>query len=645
MAQSDPIQEFIALPRDQQLSTLQQLSPEKQDRLLAAVKQRRSRNAAPAPRRPEARTFGNYASEISRGVGRGLRNDVSGAAQLAAHPLKTAQAISDQSRTAYHAGLDEFEQTKGAPLYQRTAAAALTGLENAPVIGGMVQHAEEGGERMASPEAAGAAAEGFTTFAAPEVAGRVIGLAPRAAKSTVEAVTGTGSRALRDVVKDTQKANAAIEKDNVQLAKDRAAQVRTHGQKLSAARQEPTPALEGEKVRTPAEIKSHKEALQRGVNKLSDKFQTDLKATRDKAAAEADLKYQALDASLGDLPANGEFLPNALIDASEKIKGSETEPAIFRDIERKIERGDGFTYADLQGYYSELGRELKRGTLPGDVYTAYNSLQDAIGGEMERVASQADKKAVAEGKPSPNFAGRLQDARTSWRNLKQTFYDPKSPLRKALNSKEPGVAVRQLVGKDRTAIEALARYDPELARRANVLRGYQEEASATRVPAASTKTEPQLAPRKEPTPAKKIGPQDVQEAKSASLQKHADRIRRFGERASVWPLFYAISDMVRGHVPNVLMTGGEMVATAALGRGLASILERPAVVDFLTKATAPDVAAIPPDLRGDFPQIVRRAQAQGIQVSPALRLAFVGAAALAPRLEQNPTDAWQGVQQ
>ena len=39
--EGDPIQEFMALPRDQQLSTLQQLSPEKQDRLLAAVKWRR----------------------------------------------------------------------------------------------------------------------------------------------------------------------------------------------------------------------------------------------------------------------------------------------------------------------------------------------------------------------------------------------------------------------------------------------------------------------------------------------------------------------------------------------------------------------------------------------------------------------------
>lgn len=50
---------------------------------------------------------------------------------------------------------------------------------------------------------------------------------------------------------------------------------------------------------------------------------------------------------------------------------------------------------------------------------------------------------------------------------------------------------------------------------------------------------------------------------------------------------------------------------------------------------------IPADLRGDFPAIARRAQAQGMKVSPALRLAFAGTAALAPRRQQqNPTDAW-----
>lgn len=45
-SQSDPIQEFIELPHDQQLSTLQKLSPEKQDKLLSKVKEYRGFTAS-----------------------------------------------------------------------------------------------------------------------------------------------------------------------------------------------------------------------------------------------------------------------------------------------------------------------------------------------------------------------------------------------------------------------------------------------------------------------------------------------------------------------------------------------------------------------------------------------------------------------
>lgn len=83
----------------------------------------------------------------------------------------------------------------------------------------------------------------------------------------------------------------------------------------------------------------------------------------------------------------------------------------------------------------------------------------------------------------------------------------------------------------------------------------------------------------------------------------------------------------------------ESVGTLAAVHGVARLMESKPVVDFLTTATSRDIAAIPPDLRGDFPAIVRRAQAQGIKVSPALRVTFGTAGALAPRRE-NATDQW-----
>jgi hypothetical protein len=133
----------------------------------------------------------------------------------------------------------EYRDNAAAPMSQRLAATALRGAEEAPIVGGMVQKAEQGGTQLASPEAAGAAAEGIASFAAPEVAGKAIALAPRA----VRAATGTTSRAVGDLVKDTRAENAkaagkaaegtakdraAVDKANAKLETDRAAELRAH---------------------------------------------------------------------------------------------------------------------------------------------------------------------------------------------------------------------------------------------------------------------------------------------------------------------------------------------------------------------------------------------------------------------------------
>lgn len=615
-AMPDVADQWKKLNPQQRDLALSRMSPEQKQKLASSLgfKGGEETQKTLAPRKPEERTVGNYVSEGVRGVGRGLRNDYEGLKSLR-HPINALDSMIDQGEKAADAGVKEFQDTKGAPLGQRLGAATLTGLEQAPLLGPMVQHAEEGGERMGSPEAFGAAMEGVTTLEAPGAAAKVAKLAPRA----VAAVTSTGSRAVKDLAKDTQEANAKIADANAKIQASREAEVQTHGDKLATAKAQ-------------ADLRSglatRKAALERGVNTLSDKFHDDLKAVRDDAAEKANAKYTSLNAALAEETIPSQSLLGHLLDASEKIKGSMTNPTIFKDIEKAVTGGETISYDDLQGYYSELGRELSKGTLPGDIYTAYSTLQDAIGGEMQKVAD------------SKGLGAQLTDARGSWRNLKQTFYDPKSPLRKALNSKEPGTAVKAIIGKDRTGIEALAKYDPQLASRANVLRGYQEEADGIRIPQASTKATPKLAPKKELAPAKKIGEEDIREAKGEHLQKSADRIRHYSTAAATWPLFYAVRDMVRGHAPNLGTIGLEMAGTAALGHGLANILEKPAVKDFLTKATSRDIATIPEDLRRDMPSIVKAAQGKGIKVSPLLVRSVQGTAFLAPRKEQHPTDAW-----
>ena len=87
---------------------------------------------------------------------------------------------------------------------------------------------------------------------------------------------------------------------------------------------------------------------------------------------------------------------------------------------------------------------------------------------------------------------------------------------------------------------------------------------------------------------------------------------------------------MRGEIPSVAGTMLEGAGTYGAVRGVAGILRNPKVVEFLTSATERDIAQIPPDLRGDFPNIVAEAQKQGIKVSPKL-IALVGSSANQPK--------------
>src|ERR1035437_2016891 len=113
---SDAIDDFMALPRVQQLGTLQQLAPDKQDKLLAAVKQRRNNPTTPSPPtapEPEARTPCNYAKESMFGLGRGLKSTVVGLGQTVAHPIKTVTDMRAQLKDADAASTKEWKDLGG----------------------------------------------------------------------------------------------------------------------------------------------------------------------------------------------------------------------------------------------------------------------------------------------------------------------------------------------------------------------------------------------------------------------------------------------------------------------------------------------------------------------------------------------------
>ena len=727
--------------------------------------------SGPAPKKPEARTVGNYAKEGITAVGRGVRNDVMGAVDVArqGNIFKTVDDLGEQAQDAWDAGKKEFQDTKGAPLGQRLGAATLTGLENAPMIGGMVRHAEEGGESMASPEAFGSAVEGITTFAAPEAAARAIKLAPR--------LVEPGTRATKELVKDTRKANVATAEGNrvagekhlqdtldavhetrgrqlkyeqdVRAAQDAAGEAQKkldseHSDKvrdaleenrqkedvyraeLKRAKEESEEAyqkkLEEVNRKRSADESGHREDLRKYLDKKAKvqaehdqaiaKFEKQKRAqekigptqqalrtawsnlragvetARENALKEGNRRYSGVNKALSGVEVPSSTLLGNLLDASEKIQGSMTSLPILKDIEKAVKENDSVPYSDLQGYYSELGRELSKGTLPGDVFHTYDTLHEAIGDQMQKVAD------------SKGMGKQLTDARNYWRRMKQTFGKPF-----AANDAASGVlkGPSGLSSEDAllNEVRLLGSFDPgipgQFAHVKNIERGLKALPDA--VPArqltqqlAEAKAKPlPLAPRRGGTPTapepvtpryvkppdrtpipdrppavqakmpdpyervappdrpkenapKKIGAEDIREAKGASLEKKADRIRSLGDYGAVWPAFYSLRTLIHGGVPNLLEAGAEATAIPALGHGIANILEKPAVKDFLTRATARDVAQIPEDLRGDMSAVVKAAQKKGIKVSPLLVRSVQGTAFLAPRKEQNATDSWAAQQ-
>lgn len=525
-----------------------------------------------------------------------IGNVEAGAAGVLRHPIETVGNILKSGlgvRPLVETSLNALEkpflekQGKG-PLYE-TNLVPKTPEEGAAMLG------------------QGLATAGLGEAAAPAVRAGLKSI-PKVGGRAAEIITKTGPKETAKLVKETKAANEAeaakaADKTAKQEA-ERKVDLRKHFEKTQAAKEANVEAG------APA---ARKQALNRGVERLDVQFKDDLTSLRNRVNEQANAKYQALNEALDPEQANPDFLPTALDDAFEKIKGSDTEPTILKDMAKKTQHGDILTYRDLQGYYSEIGREITKGTLPGDVYHAYSTLQEAIGNEMQNIAN------------SKGYGPQLQDARRTWREMKETFYDPKSPIAKALKSSERGKAIAALSGADQTGIEALAKYDPALAARANTIRGYQAEAKAIPSKPKALKSLPKLEPKPEPvTPeVRKIGAEDIQEAKMKGLEKRTGDIRRRGEWIASGAAGYrALSNILHGNlgaVPGDLLEGGIAIAGV---EGIARLLENPKVVEFLTKPTAKDIAQIPPELRGDLRQVTQIAAQKGIKVDPRIYAAI-----------------------
>lgn len=416
-----------------------------------------------------------------------------------------------------------------------------------------------------------------------------------------------------------------------------------------------TKAANAAATKTQAKIPATREKL----GNASQELQAQIETARNNALKVGNEKFNGVNEKLNDLPVDSDTIHNGLIDALGKIKGTETEPPILKGLAKRIEQGDVLTYRDLQGYYTELNAELSKGTLPGDIYQAYDTLHETVGDDMQRIADSQDAGA------------ELKDARSYWHRMKQTFGKPYNPndvanvVREKATGKlaadeEQANRVRLLgsfdkgipstvehIGNLRQGLESLPKEQPvrdvvkPLPSKPTPLSTATAGTEASRAVPLPERVVPSDRPEMGIAPKKTISTEDIQGAKKSEYDKRVGDVTRYGHKMSVvLPLLYMAHDIVKLNLPNI----PEAAAGAGIGyagtTALTNLLQRPAVVEFFTKATAQDIAQIPADLRGDLPQMVSAAERQGVRVSPALKGLTGTAMGIAPR--KQPSDEYAG---
>jgi hypothetical protein len=313
------------------------------------------------------------------------------------------------------------------------------------------------------------------------------------------------------------------------------------------------------------------------------------------------------------------------------------------------------TFADLQGYYSETGAELSKGTLSGDVYAATKELHNAVGDMMQKMAKDA----------GPEANKMFWDSRKFYSGYMDTFHEPTgpsgsgSPVAQALLAKDPLVAVDKFAGDsgDR-GVAVLRRYSDSLANLAQDVRQraqtkvtvparksvadlptpktkplpagsnlplppIQEPAPvprASNLPLPPVLPEPEPVPYRAPklTPTKTISAEDLQRANAAAIHARGQGLAsRIVGWAAIWPAFRMLSELTRTGETSLRPLAAVPVAGAA-GMTVEALLDHPGVKDFLTRASKQQLARIPLDLQGQMPQIVAAAKVRGVPISPIL---------------------------
>jgi hypothetical protein len=603
------------------------------------------------------------------GVGENVKNIANnvgvGMWQTIAHPIKTAESMA-ASITPGLTELNAYRKAHGLPVSAEDEQFAAT----PNPLKGTYQMLTGGHAGEQIPQAVGSAI--VMGRVVPSIEG-ALDLAPRAARGLADAVAGTGPRVTRALVKDTQAANVAD-----------AAKV---GDANSIA------ALKAEATRRAELSKHNADVATHEANKAASntKLQKDLSAQREIALTEqrvADAKsarlaavetaredalkvgneqYTTVREALNPIEARPGFANDLDVLATQNIPGSKGAPTILKAIAKRAASQEPIRYEDLQADYSTLGNELSKGTLDGPTFHAYNEIHEAIGNEMQSIADSEGEpldttkvpRKIVDGKPTDYPAYRttmgkqLYDARNYWRRMKQTFGKTKiinDAATKAIGGAKDEAQENQM--------RLLGSFDPQIPQLHSLVQTLEARAKSLPKPVpervlmrnvAESRTAPPKLKLTPPEPPKlpaprKIGPEDVRAAKAEAVANRADTFRnRGGGLASTFLVLDGIRNAFHG---NVAAIGEDIGARAAFGvakQSAARLLENPKVANWLSQATPRDVAQIPPDLLGDFPNLVKAAQAKGIKVSPAL-LSIAAVSGLPAPRAKHPTDVYQDME-
>ena len=564
--------------------------------------------------------------------------------------------------------VETFKSTGAMAVETSPALSAIDELGGHPQTGPIKQRAQEFAEEWkrdkgeAVENAAGDAIGMLLSAKVAEVGGKAFkGAMTKSLEATREgaqSMVGAGEKAVRAQVAkaaegaqtDYEKAQAASQKNTESTlesqAKTRAARLRAlkeqrEAQRAHAAEVEQTKTENTEAVKKQAKI----EPTQQKLTEASEQLRARVETAREKALKVGNKKYSGVNEKLNHIPADNEAVSDALTDSAEKIKGSqirgaEAKPRILDDIEARIQKGDSFTYEDLQGYYSELNRELSKGNLPGDVYTAYDTLHEAIGDEMQRIAD------------SQGQGAQLTDARNYWRRMKQTFGKPYNPNDAATATMEKSSPEFMRAEEQANRLRLLGSFDPEIPKVDANIQNLRKGAAKLGEPkpirdvvkplsdAPETKALPEYGEPRGSVPFEKprVSTRAIREQKLDQWTSGESQLSKFQVRSLVGGGLGAVIGAVFDHGTGATVGGiaGSVFGPTVIGR----LVELPSVREWLTRPPAGELETLQKlpsadriKLTDGLAKMIPQAQAAGIKVDPRI-LALTGSTVTLPRTRQ-----------